>query len=90
MLLAGAGVPFGQWRQERTQTPADLERFVEHVRVGSPPPTVLIDCTASSDIAARYPGWLAAAIHVVTPSKKTNSSELVLYRQIGRRAAPTV
>lgn len=90
MLLAEAGVPFGQWREayERTQTPADLERLVEHVRVDYLPHTVLIDCTASSDIAVRYPEWLAAGIHVVTPNKKANSSALALYRQIraARRA----
>jgi aspartokinase/homoserine dehydrogenase 1 len=90
MLLTETGLPFERWREEydRAATPADLERFVEHVRVDYLPHTVLIDCTASSTIAAAYPQWLAAGIHVVTPNKKGNSGDLDLYRRIraARRA----
>ncbi|ANB16861.1 Aspartokinase I ThrA [Dokdonella koreensis DS-123] len=32
-------------------------------------PLVLVDCTASADVAARYPDWLAAGIDIVTPNK---------------------
>jgi len=34
-----------------------------------PRPLIVIDCTASAAVAARYPGWLAAGIEVVTPNK---------------------
>jgi aspartokinase/homoserine dehydrogenase 1 len=49
---------------------------------------VLIDCTASAEVAACYPEWLAAGIHIVTPNKKGNSGDLDLYRRIraARRA----
>jgi aspartokinase/homoserine dehydrogenase 1 len=49
---------------------------------------VLIDCTASSDVAKHYAQWLAAGIHVVTPNKKANSAPLVEYRALheARRA----
>lgn len=30
---------------------------------------IVLDCTASDAIAARYPEWLACGIHVVTPNK---------------------
>jgi aspartokinase/homoserine dehydrogenase 1 len=90
MLLTEAGVPVERWREEfgRASDTADIGRFVEHVRVDYLPHTVLIDCTASSEVAARYPEWLAAGIHVVTPNKKGNSGELELYRRIrtARRA----
>jgi aspartokinase/homoserine dehydrogenase 1 len=90
MLLAESGVPLSGWRgeYERSLTPADIDRFVEHVRVDYLPHTVLIDCTASADIAARYPAWLAAGIHVVTPNKRANSSDLALHERIraARRA----
>lgn len=32
-------------------------------------PLVLVDCTASADVAAHYPEWLAAGIDIVTPNK---------------------
>jgi bifunctional aspartokinase / homoserine dehydrogenase 1 len=49
---------------------------------------VLIDCTASAAIAARYADWLAAGIHIVTPNKKANSADLAYYRRLheARRA----
>ena len=52
------------------------------------PHTVVIDCTASADIAKRYPDWLAAGIHIVTPNKKANSADLPFYRRLrdARRA----
>jgi aspartokinase/homoserine dehydrogenase 1 len=52
------------------------------VRVDYLPHTVLVDCTASEDIAGRYADWLAAGIHIVTPNKKANSGALAYYRRL--------
>ena len=84
MLLADPGVPLNDWRAqyEKSTTPADLDRFVQHVRVEHLPHTVLIDCTASSEVAKRYPEWLAAGIHIVTPNKKANSADMAFYRSL--------
>jgi bifunctional aspartokinase / homoserine dehydrogenase 1 len=38
-------------------------------------PLIIIDCTASADIAAHYPRWLAAGIDVVTPNKIASSAD---------------
>ena len=84
MCLSEQGVALEKWR-EQLQTdsqPADLARFIEHVRVDYLPHTVLIDCTADSDIARQYRDWLAAGIHVVTPNKRANSSELSYYESL--------
>ena len=84
MLLSETGVSLGRWREEfaaGTQA-ADLARFVEHVRVDYLPHTVIIDCSASPEVAARYRDWLAAGIHVVTPNKKANSGDLAYYREL--------
>jgi bifunctional aspartokinase / homoserine dehydrogenase 1 len=90
MLLAESGVPLESWKEEfdADSTAADFDRFMEHVRVDYLPHTVLIDCTASSDIAKRYPDWLAAGIHVITPNKKANSADMPFYRRLreARRA----
>ncbi len=90
MLLSEAGVALSSWREqyEGSEAAADLERFIEHVRVDYLPHTVIIDCTASSAVAARYADWLRAGIHVITPNKKANSADLSYYRALreARRA----
>src|SRR5262249_45056790 len=84
MLLADPGGPLNEWRAkyEQSTAPGDLDKFVAHVRVEHLPHTVLIDCTASSEVAKRYPQWLASGIHVVTPNKKANSADLAFYRAL--------
>ena len=84
MCLSDQGVVLENWREQlRTSSQAaDLTRFIEHVRVDYLPHTVLIDCTADSDIARHYRDWLAAGIHIVTPNKRANSSELSYYESL--------
>ncbi|MBX3690608.1 hypothetical protein [Dokdonella sp.] len=50
-------------------------------------PLVLVDCTASAEVAARYPEWLAAGIDVVTPSKHGPAADAVLARTIATATA---
>ena len=52
---------------------------------------MLIDCTASAEVASSYRDWLARGIHVVTPNKKANSGALPSYRALkeAARAAGT-
>jgi aspartokinase/homoserine dehydrogenase 1 len=47
-----------------------------------PQPLIVVDCTASADIAARYPQWLGAGIDVVTPNKCGPSADRPLARAI--------
>ncbi len=84
MLLADSGVPLETWKEQfdASTTPADFGKFLEHVRVDYLPHTVIIDCTASADIAKRYPEWLAAGIHLITPNKKANSADMPFYRRL--------
>jgi bifunctional aspartokinase / homoserine dehydrogenase 1 len=84
MVLSDAGVPLEGWRAqyEQSKTPADIEAFAKHILVEHLPHTVLIDCTASAEVARRYPEWLAAGIHIVTPNKKANSADMAFYRSM--------
>lgn len=86
MLLSDKGVSLGQWRTEFDAASAapDLAKFVEHVGVDYLPNRVIIDCTASGEVAKHYPTWLAAGIHVVTPNKKANSAPMDFYRGLQR------
>jgi bifunctional aspartokinase / homoserine dehydrogenase 1 len=84
MRLADFGLDLPRWREELEQhaQPADLARFVEHVRVDYLPHTVLIDCSADAEVALHYRDWLAAGIHIVTPNKKANSGTLAYYESL--------
>jgi bifunctional aspartokinase / homoserine dehydrogenase 1 len=84
MLLAESSVDLDNWRHalEHSSEPADIARYLEHVRVDYLPHTVLIDCTASEEIARCYRDWLASGIHIVTPNKKANSASWESYRAL--------
>jgi bifunctional aspartokinase / homoserine dehydrogenase 1 len=84
MCLSDQGVTLENWRGQlqNSSQPADLARFIEHVRVDYLPHTVLIDCSADNEIARQYRDWLAAGIHVVTPNKRANSGELSYYESL--------
>ncbi len=90
MALAETDLDLRNWQEQFTASEqrGDLARFIEHVHVDYLPHTVIIDCTASEEIAARYAEWLRAGIHVITPNKKANSAALSYYRELqaARRA----
>jgi aspartokinase/homoserine dehydrogenase 1 len=93
MLLAETAVDLDHWADEfaRAGEPLDLQKFADHCQADYIPHTVIIDCTASAEVAAEYRAWLARGIHVVTPNKKANSGALPYYRalQEAGRAAGT-
>src|SRR5882757_8458580 len=93
MLLAETAIDLTRWAEQFAAEgePLDLEKFANHCQADYIPHTVLIDCTASADVAALYRAWLARGVHVVTPNKKANSGPLPYYQalQDARRAAGT-
>ena len=89
MVLSEQAIGAGEWRAKLAAgVPVDLARFEEHVHADHIPHAVIIDCSASAAVAALYPRWLAAGIHIVTPNKRANSGSLELYAQLqqARRA----
>lgn len=93
MLLAEGTIDLDRWPTllEQKGEPVNLEKFAAHCQADYIPHTVLIDCTASADVAGNYRDWLAQGIHVVTPNKKANSGALPAYRALkeAARAAGT-
>ena len=75
-----------QWK-DAAQTTCDLDAFARHVQVEHLPHAVIIDCSASDAVAARYADWLAAGIHIVTPNKHAGAGPSERWRAI--RAATT-
>ncbi len=60
----------------------DLDLFAAHIRAEHLPHALIVDCSGSDAVAARYPEWLAMGIHVVTPSKHAGSGDWARYRAI--------
>jgi aspartokinase/homoserine dehydrogenase 1 len=83
MLLGATSLDASNWKAPLVEAgAADLESFVAHIDADHLPHAVIIDCTASGEVAARYPEWLSRGMHVVTPNKRANSGALSLYDAI--------
>ena len=54
----------------------ELTRFLNDDYNGN---RVVIDCSASQDVADYYSRWMALGIHVITANKKAGSGSLQLY-----------
>jgi aspartokinase/homoserine dehydrogenase 1 len=82
MLLSDTGVDLSTWQEqfERKSVPADMDKFLDHVRVDYLPHTVVVDCTASEAVGRRYQSLFERGVHIVTPNKKANTAELSYYR----------
>ncbi|HSX64507.1 MAG TPA: bifunctional aspartate kinase/homoserine dehydrogenase I [Pseudoxanthomonas sp.] len=77
LLLDERGIA-ADWRERLTAstTPADLDRFAAHLTSAHLPHAVIVDCSASPQVAERYADWLAAGIHVVTPNKQAGAGPM--------------
>lgn len=84
MHLASSEIALDRWRDtfKANSEPADLTKFGQHVHADHLPHAIIIDCSSSAEVAARYPGWLASGIHIVTPNKKANSADLDFYARL--------
>ena len=67
---------------ESSGVETDLDAFEAHVDPEHLPHAVIIDCTASDHIAAKYAEWLERGIHVITPNKKAFSSDYDAYQSL--------
>lgn len=84
MLLDERGIDPHRWNETLLDQGkvSDLSKFVEHVRGEHLPHAVLIDATASAEIADAYPQWLSRGIHIITPNKKANTASMDFYREL--------
>jgi bifunctional aspartokinase / homoserine dehydrogenase 1 len=84
MRLAERRLDWAHWRAEYADCgeALDLDRFAAHVKAQHLPHAMIIDCTASAEVAGHYADWLGAGIHIVTPNKQAGSAPLAQYRAI--------
>jgi aspartokinase/homoserine dehydrogenase 1 len=60
--------------------PVDLDMWINRILLMNLSNVILVDCTASADIASRYTSWLEQGLHIVTPNKKANTMGLDYYK----------
>lgn len=84
MLLAERSVDLANWQAEfeSGSEPLSWERFTTHVNAEHLPHGVMVDCSASSEVAGRYLDWFRQGLHVVTPNKKAASGKLAYYDEL--------
>lgn len=88
MATDGRGLDLAHWREALAEAgPTDLDGLMEAVRTGPPALSVLVDCTTSGELAARYPELLEAGFHLVAANKKANSGTQACYRQLRETSA---
>mmetsp|Transcript_39241 Transcript_39241/g.121649 ORF Transcript_39241/g.121649 Transcript_39241/m.121649 type:complete len:984 (+) Transcript_39241:416-3367(+) len=83
-LLRAAATVDGEFSVGATDLAA-LEEFMDTKRI---PHKVLIDCTASEEVAALYPRWLQRGLHVISPNKRAGAGPLPRYHEIMKAASP--
>ncbi len=88
MLLGDRHIALDSWESqyERDAVALDFEEFERQVNPDHLPHAVIVDCTASAEIAGRYAGWLERGIHVVTPNKKAFSGPFAYYGELREKA----
>ncbi|TKB49337.1 bifunctional aspartate kinase/homoserine dehydrogenase I [Ferrimonas sediminicola] len=84
MLLDADGLVLDNWRErlEVEGKPMCLEAlftFAHDAKLTNP---VLVDCSASDALGARYLDAMNAGLHVVTPNKKANTADMGYYRAL--------
>jgi aspartokinase/homoserine dehydrogenase 1 len=84
MILDDRQIDLSRWREliRENDVPVDPVALAKHVHADHLPHAVLIDCTASEAVARCYADWLRRGIHVITPNKRANTSELAYYREL--------
>ena len=86
MALDEQRIDLSTWKAtlREATTPSDLDAFADHIQTEYHPHAVLIDCTSSPAVAARYTRWLERGIHVVTPNKKASTAPMEAYEALQR------
>lgn len=85
MLLDDRAIDLDSWKPSLKENgkPADINKFADHLLSNhSIPNTVIVDCTASAEVAKHYYHWITRGIHVITPNKKANSGPLDQYLRL--------
>jgi bifunctional aspartokinase / homoserine dehydrogenase 1 len=85
-LRDARGLDLTRWKADyaalSAAEPVDLDAFAAHVHAEHLPYALIVDCSASDLVAAKYADWLKQGIHIITPNKNAGSGSLERYRAI--------
>jgi len=81
MRLSYDGIDVSAGLGEGETQPTDLDELTNFLRDDFNGNRVVIDCTASQQVADYYPRWLSSGIHVIATNKKAGSGPADLYNK---------
>ena len=82
LLWDAAGLdPAEAPRQLAGAEAADLDALVDRVAASRLERRIVVDATASADVAARHADWLGAGVAVVTPNKEATARPVAAWRE---------
>ncbi len=84
MLLDDQGIDLNSWQErlEKSGQVVDFGVWLKHVNSAHLPHSIVLDATASAELPHAYPEWMRQGLHIVTPNKKANSSEMSFYKEL--------
>lgn len=87
MLLNNNAIA-GDWQNElaNSTTKPDLNIFKAHLTSEDVPHSVIIDCTASKDVAREYLSFFNEGFNLITPNKHANAGDINYYHNIKKTA----
>ncbi len=83
-MLLDEKLDLKHWKSdfESNSDTADLATFINFIHTDSLPHSVVVDCTASYDIAQHYVDWIKQGIHIITPNKRAGSGNMNFYKEL--------
>ncbi len=84
MVIDDQGIDLRNWRQalKESTLPCDLDYMLRQIAEFKLQNTIIVDVTASDDVARRYLDFLNAGIHIVTPNKRANTMSQEYYNRL--------
>ncbi len=84
MLIDDQGIDLDHWRElvDASETKTDLDNMLEQINALKLQNSIVIDLTASEEVAGRYIDFLRAGIHIVTPNKRANTMKQDYYNEL--------
>ncbi len=83
MILDEKGINLGGWKKNMAHgEKLDLEKWLSGAKLMNLPNKVLVDCTASEQVAKKYLEMAEAGFHIVTPNKKFNVRPMKEYKKL--------
>jgi bifunctional aspartokinase / homoserine dehydrogenase 1 len=78
-----AGIPFAEASERLASAPeGDINALIEILTTRRLERMIVVDATASADVAMRYPELIENHISVVTPNKRANTLDLPFYDRL--------